>query len=214
MATRWMDNIRNTGQLKIFPGGSITAGGWRSTFTAMIAEWNRQAAAGNFGITFVAATAAPGSAAGGADVQLEAVNGPFTFAINGVTLSGTLSGSATSAETKLVMREFNQRPPGGGSPTTVRRIENALIVVPARPMASSPRRPLGDGVKLCIGVHELVHAAGLSNADHGQDDIFFGFPQLRTGSTPTRDGIASGSTVMPPIVFSAQTIARIRANWA
>jgi len=38
----------------------------------------------------------------------------------------------------------------------------------------------------------LVHAAGLSNAEHGQDDIFFGFPQLRTG---------------------AQTIARIRDNW-
>ena len=44
-----------------------------------------------------------------------------------------------------------------------------------------------------MGVRELVHAAGLSKAEHGQDDIFFGFPQLRTG---------------------AQTIARIRDDCA
>jgi hypothetical protein len=69
-------------------------------------------------------------------------------------------------------------------------------------------------VKLCIAVHELVHAAGLSNGEHGQGDIFFGFPQLRTGTRPGDDRLASDATVMPPIVFGPQTIARIRSNWS
>jgi hypothetical protein len=215
MATPWMEDIRNAGQLLIFAGGSVTAGGWAGTFTAMMAEWNREARRSSFGVTLAASTAAPGAAgAGGANVQMEAVNGQYSFVVNGVTVSGNLAGTATSAETKLVIREFNQRPPGGGAPVTVRRLENALILVPARPSTGSPRRVLGDGVKLCIAVHELVHAAGLSNAEHGQGDIFFGFPQLRAGRRPADDRLASDETVMPPIVFGAQTIARIRRNWS
>lgn len=218
MATSWIESVRNTHQLTIFPGASIMAGPWRAPFLAMIQEFNKQSAALNLGVTVAQSATPPDpNGQGGANVQMEAVSGVFSFTVSGATLSGTLGGKSASGLTKHLISVFSQRTPAG--PTEVRRIINALIAVPATPqtLSGDKSRLVGDGVLLCVAFHELLHACGLANSDHGGNDIFFGSPQLRTATRAKDDKITAGKSdtdpQMPPIVVGPQTAARVRALW-
>lgn len=68
-----------------------------------------------------------------------------------------------------------------------------------------------------IAVHEIVHACGLSNAEHSTDDLFQGFPQVDPGDNAAGDRvrIQSGRSMpwMPPLVLAANTVRRIKSVW-
>jgi hypothetical protein len=69
-------------------------------------------------------------------------------------------------------------------------------------------------VKLLITVHELVHACGLSDGDHSNDDLFMGYPTVDPGSRPDGDRVrVTYSVVMPPLVLATGTVAKIRQLW-
>ena len=68
-------------------------------------------------------------------------------------------------------------------------------------------------MKLCMTVHELVHATGLSNDDHSSDlnpDIFSEY--LVAAGDKVEAGIFN-SRVMPPIWMSKETARKINTLW-
>jgi len=206
MATPWEDPIKASKSLSIFAGTSVSGGAWGQVFSDAIAQFNRLSLANSLGITFRQANTAPDpSGVGGADVQFEAASGTVTFVSFGQQISVAASGTALNGDTKQVMTVFG----------VTKRIAKAYIVVPATPQVNAnPTRGVGDGVKLVIAVHELIHACGLANADHSPDDLFNGYPQVRAGSKPQDDKLeVNGPKTLPPLFLASKTIAAIQNNW-
>jgi hypothetical protein len=98
-------------------------------------------------------------------------------------------------------------------------LEKVFVFLPATPLILTPRgrRPVGPGVKLVILVHELVHACGLTDDEHGTADLFHGTPQVDYGHTPADDRVwvtvGKNRIVMPPLRLSGETAGRIRKLW-
>jgi hypothetical protein len=206
MATPWDDPIKKNKALTVFPGASVTGGAWASVFASAIQEFNKLSKAHKLGVTLSQGTTVPNpSGVGGSDVQFEAGNGSVTFTSFGQSISVTVNGNGLTGDTQQVKLVFG----------SVQKIAKAFIVVPATPQVNAnPPRDVGDGVKLVMAVHELIHACGLSNADHNPDDLFNGFPQVRAGSKPQDDKIeVNQNKRLPPLFLSAKTIGVIQANW-
>jgi len=205
MATAWEDSVKGTKKLTVFAGSSVTGGPWASVFALALKEFNALSATHSFGVTLSASTTAPDNNGGGADVQFEAANGSISFQSFGATVSVVANGNGLSGDTQQVISVLG----------TKRQILKAFIVVPATPQINAnPPRAVGDGVKLVIAVHELLHAAGLANADHNPNDLFNGFPQARAGSKPADDKIeVNQQKLVPPLFLTAQTAAKLKAVW-
>lgn len=66
-------------------------------------------------------------------------------------------------------------------------------------------------------LHELIHACGLHNSDHTDEDIFNGYPSVDYDRTPAQDRLQirskGHSRFMPPLYFSPVTAAKIQRLW-
>jgi hypothetical protein len=208
VAKPWDDSIKASKSLTIFAGPSIPGSVWAGVFTNAIAEFNRLSSANTLGVTFTASTTAPDpNNSGGANVQFEVANGKIGFVSFGTPFSLQVIGTSLFGDTKQVSVKYGDSGP--------ERMIRAFIVLPATPQINaSPVRGVGDGVKLLMAVHEMVHACGLTNADHCPDDLFNGSPQPRAGSTPADDKIeVNGPKLLPPLFLAPKTIAAIQNNW-
>jgi hypothetical protein len=210
MPTPWEDAIRKKKQLTVFAASGVTSGGWKSVFPTAIAEFNKLSAANSLGVTLTVATAPPDpNGSSGADVQFQTANGQASFSAFGQAFSVNLNGDGVHGHTSVIKSVVNN----------VERVSKAFIFVPSTPrVGGKGSRVVGDGVKLVIAVHELVHACGLSNADHtalSNPDLFIGIPSLSSGSDPAKDKVDVGSqTLMPPLALSSATAAVIKQNWS
>jgi len=209
MPSPWIDPVRQSGQLSIFLGKTATGGGWSTSFTTAIARFNALANLLNFGVTFSASNAPPDpNGLGGADVAFEAGNGQVSFTALGQPFSRQVDGNALAGNTYTVSTSS-----GGGD-----RIAKAFIFVPATPRSANAKsRVVGEGVKLVIAVHELIHACGLSNADHSpasKPDVFYGYPTIDVGPAAAADRIRlpDGRT-MPPVWMANETARLIQGIW-
>ena len=182
------------------------SGAWAGIAANAIREFNSLLTRHSLGVTLGAVTTPPDpSGVGGADVRIEAGNGTVDFTTFGQQVSVAISGTGLSGETRQVKIVL------GG----IERIAKAFIVVPATPtINANPPRAVGDPVKLIILVHELLHACGLSNGDHNQDDLFAGFPQARSGSRPADDRIeVNQQRRLPPMFLTPATAGKVKALW-
>jgi hypothetical protein len=104
-------------------------------------------------------------------------------------------------------------------------LDTVTIRVPATPRVDpgNPKaREVGPGVRLCLLVHELIHAVGLSNDEHSPDDVFAaksvvipkGGP-LKSRAQATEDLVQppDGSAPMPPIRIGARTLGNLKRVW-
>ena len=216
MSDPWIDKVRKAGELSVYASEATRSGHWGPILEQAIKEFNLLAAAKSLGVKFATSDKPPDPDTGaGANVSFESASGEVSFKALGETFSLKVNGTALAGDTQLVKLAPDSGP---------QQVMRAFIFVPASPQISTPkgRRLAGDGVKLHIAVHELVHACGLSNADHskgGDPDIFFGFPQAQAGKTPAEDklnlgGVYPNVILSPPIAMSAKTVEAIRANWS
>jgi hypothetical protein len=209
MPSSWIDSVRQSGQLSIFPGKTATGGGWATTFNTAITRFNTLANLLNLGVTFTASNTPPDpNGFGGANVAFETGNGQVSFNALGGQFSRQVDGNALGGNTFTISTSTNSGD----------RIAKAFIFVPATPRSGNAKsRVVGDGVKLVIAVHEFVHACGLSNADHSpgsKPDVFYGFPTIDVGSTAADDRIRlpDGRT-MPPVWMANETAGLIQSVW-
>jgi hypothetical protein len=91
-------------------------------------------------------------------------------------------------------------------------IMEAEILLPDDPRVGEQRDPASVEQLEVIAVHELIHAAGLSNSDHGGDGIF------NSPLTP-RDGKfyipqkGRNQALMPPIRVGMSIISKVKKIW-
>lgn len=206
MAITWNRSVKGTGKLTVYADPSLKQGSWGAVFAACMREFNQLAKAHKFGVTLEASTEPPVPGGGGADVAVAAANGQIDFDYDGVREKIAFDGAHMHGRTRQVQRDDS--------------MEKAYIYLPAQPLINTPngRRPVGPGVLTLIGVHEFVHACGLTNAEHTADDLFQGVPNVDSGQNAARDrvmGRRGKQTVwMPPLFLSAETARRIKDNWS
>jgi hypothetical protein len=210
MATPWVDRVKQTGQLSVFPGPGVAGGGWVVVFDNALLRFNELSRLLSFRVRVTKATSPPDkSGRGGADIQFETASKHISFTALGQTESESFSGNGLHGLTKTVAMSF------GGGPA---KIEKAFIFVPSTPLTGGAKaRVVGDGVKLVIAVHELIHACGLDEkGDHSpftDPDLFLLVGSLSAGTSPQDDKLDFGGKIMPPIWMSRRTAAKIKALW-
>jgi hypothetical protein len=229
MATPWFNNVRSTHQLTIFPTDTVTKGPWGPVFTAALKEFNRLSSSMQLGVTFVPSAVKPDPVGmnRGANVQFDVAN-------------GTVHEEVLKTKFGQIIKEFTENvsgtamhgltiPPQWADENGIAHQFRAYIYVPSTPLINSgpagqqKQREVGDGVKLFIAVHELIHACGLSNGEHsGSDDVFVGQPQPSPGATPQGDKLTLRlqpplklplDPPDPPLLLSARTAGLIRSVW-
>jgi hypothetical protein len=192
MGTQWEDSIRKTGTLTIYRG--TTASGWSDVFTQAVTRFNALATTLSINVTFVATTTPPDpNNLQSTNVQFETADGHISFPWLGDTGSDELPGDADMGLTRY-----------GAAPNGL--LGRAFIFVPRR----TKRHRF---MKLCMTVHELVHATGLCNDDHSSNlnaDIFS--QHLVAAGNKVEAGIFN-SKVMPPIWMSNETAGKINTLW-
>jgi hypothetical protein len=97
-------------------------------------------------------------------------------------------------------------------------LKQITIRLPATPRisATDPKaRVVGDGIKTCILVHEMIHGLGLPNKKHTAADVFSGEFQLLPGTSPAADKMQrdARSQAMPPPFINGETLLKIKAMW-
>jgi len=107
----------------------------------------------------------------------------------------------------------------------VEYLDLVTIQVPATPRIEpgNPKaREVGPGVRLCLLVHELIHAVGLSNDEHASDDVFAAKSiliakgqYLKSKAQAKEDMVQppDGSAPMPPIRLGTKTVANLKKAW-
>ena len=119
----------------------------------------------------------------------------------------------------------------GSAPSQTKKINGVhyldlvTVRVPATPRINpnDPKsREVGPGVRLCLLVHELIHAVGLSNDEHSPDDVFAAksvvIPKgqyLQSRKQAAEDLVQpfDGSAPMPPIRIGAKTVTNLKQAW-
>ena len=237
--TQWNDTIRKRKILTIFATDKVK-GAWRQAFNDAIAEFNTLSKSLSLGVTFdsPAGVKRPDPVGeGGAEVQFELGNGKLEYeAMREKFVAKDRQGKVINfspvelhGATQTLSLAF------GTDPARMRR---AFIFVPETPMVSalmkaskrpddfkSVQREAGPGIKRFIAVHELIHACGLSNAEHnaqGPDaDVFTNFPTVSAGpfDKPQEDKMLlhlahpKPNVFAPPITIKKKVADLIRDNW-
>ena len=225
MATAWEDSIKASKQLTVFPTESLRKStAWGPIFKLAITEFNGLSATHKLGVTLVETATAPDpDGDGGANIQCDIGNGSAKGKAAGQEFDEPFSATEVHGLTKVFRRSFGNNPA---------RVFKCLVFVPARPTVQPPvvkgsgrLRLVGDGVRLFVMVHELVHATGgLNNSEHSPEDIadvFLGPPQasptVDADTDPKKDKVRVGAfpnfSRFPPLTLSARTAGLIQSSW-
>jgi hypothetical protein len=217
----WLDPIKRSGELRIALDPSLGTAGWDGIFRNAILEFNRLSGTLRLGVTFVRE-----DNAARANVIAKAERRDFDFEyppdIPRKTLKFDGKGVHGLCKPLLTMDRDKYK------------VMKAFIYVPATPMGEDGGRSrvVGDGVKLVIAVHEMVHACGLvDDREHSVDDLFC-WPQLRMGSTAAADRLGTlggkitfpgkpgepprtGHSIvdLPPLFLKQETATKVRSLW-
>jgi hypothetical protein len=94
----------------------------------------------------------------------------------------------------------------------------AFIFLPAQPQVNTPAglRLVGSKVLTLIAVHELIHACGLENGDHGTSGVFQPTPFVAPGDTAVGDMARVKPTIdryMPPYELDEATVSALKSIW-
>ena len=188
MARRWIEEIRQRGQLSIF---AVPNPIWDNAFRRAFILFNLFAVVRDLGVILTPGTSPPNANGTGAEVQFS------TFPSNKFEEGHT---------------DFSRR---SGDPPD--RVAIALITVPSNPQTVSLHpRPIGEEPKVHMVAHELIHACGLANSDHTPDSIADVFSDQWIpdfDGAPQDDGMHLGQIKSPPFVFSVRTAQLIRKLW-
>ena len=199
----WIDSIRQSGTLTIYTAS--LAGTWAHVFREALHDFNLLASTNRLGVS-IKPSKVPADKEGGANLSVQTADGPISASYDGAKQTGTFDGARLHGLTLLFARQ----------PENV--LEKAYIFLPSRPKVNTPNglRPAGAGVMKVIAAHELLHACGLDNSSHSNDDLFQGTPRVDAGDTAQGDRIliGTGPKGMPPLYLSGSTAKNIKDLWA
>jgi len=196
MMIPWLKSIRETHKLRIFAAQNAAA--LAPILSLAVTRFNALSQSLSLNVTYEMSSTAPDpDNLNGANVQFALANGPYSFKGFGAEGGGFLKADAREEVTEFVT---------AGSATDV-KLAKAFIFLPAHIQVH-------DFMKICMTVHEMVHATGLNNDEHSSDadpDIFC------SSLTPSGAGVQCGlfaNRIMPPIWMTLRTAAKIKPLWS
>jgi hypothetical protein len=209
---QWIEVIKATHRLTVFPTARLMRSPWAKGFVDAISEFNRLAGKLSLGVKLEIGETPPdkdGLADGGADIQFDFAGGTPRFRFRGQDRSSDkpFSGVGVHGMTMPALQ--------GG------RLVKAFIFVPMFPLANDSRL-VGTQVMKFIALHELIHAvSGLEDFDHSPEsdpDVFIGLPNsqptLDIGSDASGDRIHTSRNPQRDLFFiSSRTARLVRAAW-
>jgi hypothetical protein len=212
MPTPWDAAIKKSKRLTVFAGPDLVkASAWgQALFNRILSEFNKLANTNKLGVALVASTAPPDpNGSSGANVQIEVSTGTHTFTVSGTPHT----------------RSLDPPPNINGQTATVSQggeIIRAFTFLPINPLTMSGRG-IGNGAKIAITLHELLHACGLRESDPGHatfltdPDLFMTNSQFEghfppDGNPGDRFFLGHGKFT-PPFFLTARTAGLVRQNW-
>lgn len=202
MIKNWIGTVRSKGQLRVAAEG-LSGGNWGTIYDKALKNFNLLMKDKGINLELVAAT----KEAPAADVTVRSAAKQASFNYSGGSYSKAFDGNGMHGLTVTL------------SDAATSEISEAHVFVPATPRItqSDPKsRLLGAEGCLFILVHELIHAAGLDNAEHTLDDVFCYPGEFVKGNTAADDRLQPWGGLgkpMPPFVLSSKTIAGLQQAW-
>jgi hypothetical protein len=196
MPIPWIDSVKSSGRLTV---QSSLTGTWRTVFRDTIRNFNTLSRGNRLGVTLTEVSD------GNANVEVRTGNGTVSCSYGGSTETRVLAGERLHGATLLF--SVNQK------------LEKAFVFVPEGPLVNTPRgrRPVGTNVMKVILAHEFVHACGLTNGEHSNDDLFQANPQVDPGTHASSDKVRievdGRMRWMPPLALAATTAGNITRLW-
>jgi len=218
MPRPWIKGVQITGQLTVFPTASLlSAPAWGGQlFTQTLNEFNRLAQANLFGVRLVRSNSPTDGTGGGANIQVDVSKGSHTF-IDGQGVKQTGQLNVTPGQVRGITHSITF---GAGASE---KVAWAWVFVPANPVLGAGQRGVGNGVKVGLTLHELLHACGLRETDPGHKstiqagDVFMTDSIVNAGSRPDEDKYQFGSGNQPDaagrFILSTTTVSLVQSVW-
>lgn len=205
MSIPWSPAIIKGRTLTVFSAPAARSPVWNQVIGHLLKEFNALSKKHGLGITLKASAQAPKDG-GGADIAINTGDGKVSVAFSGVDPQAkTFDGKRMHGATLLLSRRDV--------------MIKAFVFLPARPEVNTPSKPrlVGPKILTLIALHELLHACGLENSDHGGSGVFQPSPMVNIGDTPLGDlasvePTASGKP-MPPYVLDESTVKALKSIW-
>jgi hypothetical protein len=209
MPIHWPEATVRGRELTVYMGpGAVRSVVWMNVLGHLLKEFNALSKAHKLPMRMKASKEAPKDGSG-ADVAINiAVNDKISLTFpRRDPIVETLAATRLHGRTLLLSEE-----------TAKNVLIKAFVYLPAKPLISTPQavRPVGPKVLTVIALHELLHACGLENEDHGNSGLFQGNPKVDSGTTAIHDAVgvdAQMSKKMPPYVIDDATVQTLLERW-
>jgi hypothetical protein len=200
--TPWFKRFQKAGTLEVFVGANFT-GMWTTALADAIKEFNQLMSSNGVKLTLTTPT---GATETGAQVVVQTANGKATPNYGSQPKPRPFDGNGLHGLT-VPFADHNGV------------LEKAFVFVPTTPRVdprNSKSREVGQAVRSFILVHEFIHAAGLSNHEHTNDDCMCYPGEIVKGATAADDRVQPWGGLgkpMPPCTLIAKTVANLKKAW-
>jgi len=177
---------------------------WMNVLGHALKEFNAVAKAHKLPMRLKASTKPPKEGSG-ADVAIDIAAEKINLTFPGSDpVSETFSATAKHGRTFLLDRRSE--------------LLKAFVFLPATPKINTAGgvRGVGPKVLMVIVLHELLHACGLENSDHGGSGLFQGNPPIIPGDRAIQDAVGVQPNMygaMPPYKIDDDTVKTLLDRW-
>jgi hypothetical protein len=204
MSIPWPPAIIRGRKLTVYSALARRSPVWNHVLAHALGEFNALSKKHGLGVQLKPSDQAPRDG-GGADIAINTGDGKVSVSFPGADpVANTFDGKRMHGSTLLLSRRGV--------------MAKAFIFLPARPEVNTPSGPrlVGSKVLTLIAVHELLHACGLENRDHGKAGVFQPTPFVMPGDTASGDMPRIQPTVdryMPPYELDDATVKAFQSIW-
>jgi hypothetical protein len=184
-------------------------GAWHTILKKTVPELNTELSKQKVKLQYDISSDKPTVTGDGANIWVRAEAGSFDLKFQNKSDKGQIDANGLHGETHLWREE--------DSKTKKQEMVKAYVILPRHPLIGDARkRAAGEPILKVIMAHELIHAAGLDNDEHTDDDIFVGVQNADQGNTPADDHLRirfTGKDILMPPIFLSQTVKKLQAIW-
>jgi hypothetical protein len=199
MVMQWIKKIRDTNQLSVL--NDMKSSRWPNLFRDTLKDFNKLSDDYVLGVKLVEA-----KDESSADVVMRMASGPVSYTYNNRKQSDSTFGSVNLPHGRTFIFAMWY-----GSENRNSGIEKAAIFLPGN-LKGGPGTEITADVMKVIAAHELVHACGLDDDDHGKDGLFYSPLSLSSGKMIVPEE-GKNQKPMPPLWMDHKTIMNIKKYW-
>src|SRR5262245_61416868 len=110
MADQWIDAIRQSQRLLVYPDPGLTQGAWAQLFDTCLQEFNRLSGSHGLRVVFARSNDPPVAGGGGAHVSVSTASGQIRWVYGALIETDTLLGTSMHGRIFTALKEFPPQP--------------------------------------------------------------------------------------------------------